>query len=599
MKANKIPAREELRREDTWALEDLYESDAAWKEAYDKAKEYIPAVSAFAGRLKTDAGSLLEYLKLEDAISGDLRRLHSYASMKYDQDTTNSVYQDLSNQCMRLWVELDSADAYSTPEIMEIDDTTLSDFYVQEPELIGYQRLLERLRRRKEHYLSAAEETILAAAGEMAQSPDTIGAIFRNADLHFPDVEDADGVRHPLTQGSATTLMESQDPQFRKKVFDTLYGTIRTYANTFAAILEAQVKQLQFFARMRKYNSALEAAVDENEVPAAVYRNLIQAVNANLTPLHRYMELRKRIMGVEKLHMYDIYTSIVPEATAEFPIEEAKKIVLEGLQPLGKEYCRVLKEGFDNRWIDVYENVGKCSGAYCNGAEPHPYVLLNHKDTLDSLFTLAHEMGHAMHSYLSNTTQPQCYKNYVIFVAEVASTCNEVLLMYHLLGKTTDPMQRAYLINHFLDQFRSTFYRQAQLAEFEMVINDQSAEGVSLTADTLNAIYFELNQRYYGEAMEPDSGIAVEWARIPHFFYNFYMYQYSTGFAAAVTLARTILEEGQPAVERYLKFLSSGCSQDPITLLREAGVDMMSAEPVEKALQLFDELIDEMESLMQ
>ena len=454
---NRIPAREEIRIEDTWALEDIFANDDLWKAAYDKAYEYVPVLEKMAGTLGNSGEALLAYMQLTDQVMAEIRSIRSYASMKYDQDIRSSYYQDLSNQCMRLMVDLNKADSFATPEIMEIEDAVLERFYQEVPALELYRTKLNRIRSQKEHTLTKAEEKILAAAGQLAQTPNTVGAILRNADWHFPDVEDAEGNKYPLTQEAAISLMQSPDQSFRKKVFDTFYGTISQYTNTCAAILEGQVKQLKFFADMRKYGSAMEASLAKTEVPTAVYRNLVKTVNENLEPLHRYMALRKKIMGVDELHMYDLYTTIVKDAATEYTIEDSKKIVLEGLQPLGAEYCRVLKEGFDNRWIDVYENVGKRAGAYCNGAEPHPYVLLNHKDNLDSMFTLAHEMGHAMHSYLSNHTQPQCYKNYVIFVAEVASTCNEVLLMYHMLGKTQDKKERAYLINHFLDQFRSTF----------------------------------------------------------------------------------------------------------------------------------------------
>ena len=384
----------------------------------------------------------------------------------------------------------------------------------------------------------------------------------------------------------------------RKNAFEGCYNTFHSFRNSIAAMLEGQVKQLIWHSRARKYGSTLEAALDGTEVPTAVYHNLIEAVHANLDKLHRYGALRKRLMGLDELHMYDLYTPIVADADLPITYEEAKEMVLEALAPLGEEYRKMLEEGFANRWIDVYENQGKRSGAYSSCGDPHPYVLLNHKDNLNSVFTLAHEMGHALHTYHSNLAQPYATADYVIFVAEVASTCNEVLLMQHLLNKTTDKRQRAYLINYFLEQFRTTLYRQTMFAEFELKINQLAEGGESLTADLLSQEYAKLNAAYYGDAVVQDSGIAMEWARIPHFYYNYYVFQYATGFSAAIAIAMNILKNGAPAVEAYRKFLSSGCSDTPVELLKIAGVDMSTPQPVNEALALFDALLSEMEQLL-
>ena len=431
----------------------------------------------------------------------------------------------------------------------------------------------------------------------MAQAPDTVFSAFSDADMTFPDAVDAQGEAHPLSQGTFVMLEESGDRQLRKDAYEKLYDGLGSFRNTIAAILNAQNKQLKFFADARKYDSALEASLDATNVPVPVYHNLIDAVHRNMDKMYRYVHLRKKLLGVEELHFYDVYTPLMADVDRKIPYEEAKQTVYEALAPLGEEYRAILKEGFDSRWIDVYQNQGKRSGAYSAGAAVHPYVLLNYTGTLDSQFTLAHEMGHALHSYLSNKTQNPVDAGYVIFVAEVASTCNEALLMEYLLKKTQDKKERAYLINHFLEQFKSTLYRQTMFAEFERNIGQMTAQGQTLTAEVLCAEYKRLNEEYFGPDMVVDDRIALEWARIPHFYYNYYVFQYATGYCAAIALSRRILREGEAAVKDYLNFLSGGCSRSPIELLKGAGVDMTSPEAVDQALALFGELLDEMEQL--
>lgn len=594
-----ILKRSEVPVEYTWNLGDMFESDEAWLKEFEAMKEYPAKIAEYQGKLGESAEKLLGFMKLSDEISVRISMLHGYANCKGDEDTGNSKYQDFRSKATAALVSVMSAMAFSTPEIMEIPDETMDKFYKDEPELETYRRSIYQIRRRKEHILSKEGETLLAAAGEMAEGPETIGSTFRNAELRFPSVTDKDGVEHQLTNGSFVPLLESDDVNFRKKVFETYYSRLGEYKNTIAATLDAQFKQLCFFAKARKYPNTLAASLDATEVPTEVYHNLIEAVHGNLDKMYHYVALRKKLMGLDELHMYDVYTPIVADAAEKITFEEAKENVLEALQVLGQDYVDILKEGFANRWIDVYENVGKRSGAYSSGSShPHPYVLLNHKDNLDSQFTLVHEMGHALHSYHSTKYQPTCTSDYVIFVAEVASTCNEVLLMRHLLAKTTDKRQRAYLINHFLDQFKGTVYRQTMFAEFELAMGEMAERGESLTADALCAKYHELNKLYFGPDMVSDDGIALEWARIPHFFYNYYVFQYATGFSAAVAIANRILELGEPAVKDYKKFLSGGSSTDPISLLKIAGVDMSSPEPVNSALKLFGELVDELEELM-
>lgn len=594
-----IPKRSEVPEEMTWNLKDMFESDQAWMAEYEAMKEFPAKIAAFQGTLARSAQDLLAWFRLQDEIELRLSVLMGYASCKGDEDTGNSFYQDVRGKAMNVYVSIASAAAFATPEIMAIADETLDRFYAQQPELETYRRSLYQIRRRKDHILSPAEERLLASAGEMANASENIAGVFRNADQIFPDVTDSQGNVHPLTDATFVPLLTSPDRELRRRAFETYYKQLGQYKNTIAATLDGQFKQLCFFSNARHYDSTIQASLDATEVPVPVYMNLIEAVHNNLDKMYRYVALRKKLLGVDELHMYDVYTPIVADADQAITYEQAKETVLEALQVLGEDYVDLLKEGFSNRWIDVYENVGKRSGAYSSGnSRPHPYVLLNHKDNLDCQFTLAHEMGHALHSYHSCKYQPVSTSDYVIFVAEVASTCNEVLLMRHLLKKTTDKKQRAYLINHFMDQFKGTVYRQTMFAEFELAMGKMAESGQALTADALCQKYYALNKLYFGPDMVSDDQIALEWARIPHFFYNYYVFQYATGFSAAVAIANRILKEGAPAVADYKKFLSGGCSTDPISLLKIAGVDMSSPEPVNSALALFGELVDEMEQLV-
>ena len=594
-----IPKRSEVPEEMTWNLKDMFESDQAWMAEYEAMKEFPAKIAAFQGTLARSAQDLLAWFRLQDEIELRLGVLMGYASCKGDEDTGNSFYQDVRGKAMNVYVSIASAAAFATPEIMAIADETLDRFYAQQPELETYRRSLYQIRRRKDHILSPAEERLLASAGEMANASENIAGVFRNADQIFPDVTDSQGNVHPLTDATFVPLLTSPDRELRRRAFETYYKQLGQYKNTIAATLDGQFKQLCFFSNARHYDSTIQASLDATEVPVPVYMNLIEAVHNNLDKMYRYVALRKKLLGVDELHMYDVYTPIVADADQAITYEQAKETVLEALQVLGDDYVDLLKEGFSNRWIDVYENVGKRSGAYSSGnSRPHPYVLLNHKDNLDCQFTLAHEMGHALHSYHSCKYQPVSTSDYVIFVAEVASTCNEVLLMRHLLKKTTDKKQRAYLINHFMDQFKGTVYRQTMFAEFELAMGKMAESGQALTADALCQKYHALNKLYFGPDMVSDDQIALEWARIPHFFYNYYVFQYATGFSAAVAIANRILKEGAPAVADYKKFLSGGCSTDPISLLKIAGVGMSSPEPVNSALALFGELVDEMEQLV-
>ena len=594
----RIRSREEIPEEDKWAIEDLYATDAAWEEDLKTVADDQEYLASFAGKL-ADPRQLYDYLHRSEELNTKADRLGNYCMRKADEDTRNATYQAMQGRFMSVFVALGAATSFDTPEIMSISDEDMDRFYREYPALERYRRYLTNLRRMKAHTLSAAEEKLLAAAGEMADAPDSIYGAFADADLTFPDAVDSKGEKHPLTQGTFVPLEESTDRILRKSAYANLYDSFAAFKNTAAAILNAQNKQLKFFAEARKYENAFERSLDRTNVPTSVYLNLIEAVHNNVDKMHRYVRLRKKLLGVDQLHFYDIYTPLVADADRKIPYGEAKQTIYDALHPLGEDYRAILKEGFENRWIDVYQNTGKRSGAYSAGAQVHPFVLMNYSGTLDSQFTLAHEMGHAIHSYLSNKHQNPVDADYVIFVAEVASTCNEALLMEHLLSQTTDKRERAYLINHFLDQFKGTIYRQTMFAEFELNIGRLVAEGQTLTADVLCAEYKRLNELYYGPDMAVDDRIAMEWARIPHFYYNYYVFQYATGYSAAIALSRRILAEGERAVKDYLNFLSGGCSRSPIDLLKGAGVDMTSPEPVNRALELFGRLLDEMEALME
>ena len=595
----RVPQRSEVPEEYHWNTADVFPSDEAWEAAFAEAQTMPRQLAAFAGHLGESAETLCRYITESIRIERAFERLYSYASLKYDEDTRVAKYQDMDGRIGTLGVQLSSATSFELPELMSIPEEKMEQFYRDEPRLEHFRRYFTIQREKKEHILSDTEERLLAAAGEVAGVPGDVFYKLSNADLKFSDALDSDGRAHPVSDGSYGLCMESGDRTLRQNAFRSMYAGYGSMKNTLAAALGGQMKQLKFYAEARRYPNTLSAALASTRVPEAVYHNLIDTVNRNLDKLHRYVALRKKLLGLDELHMYDIYVPMVRDVEMNIPFQQAKETVYEALAPMGEAYRAVLKRGFDERWIDVYENEGKRSGAYSSGSsEPHPFVLLNHKDNLDSMFTLAHEMGHAMHSYHSTHGQEDPYKNYVIFVAEVASTCNEALLMEHLLAHTTDKKERAYLLNHFLDQFRGTLYRQTQFAEFELRMNELTAQGQPLTAELLCKEYKALNEKYYGPDMISDEEIALEWARIPHFYYNYYVYQYATGYSAAIALSRRILREGESAVKDYMAFLSGGCSKDPIDLLKLAGVDMASPAPIQNALDLFDSLLDEMESLM-
>ncbi|NMA71825.1 MAG: oligoendopeptidase F [Firmicutes bacterium] len=595
-----VPDRASIPEEDRWRLEDIFPNDEAWEAAFHELEGLIDKLAAFRGTLGQSGEQLLAFLQLNDEVGQRAEALWGYAHMRLDEDTTHPESQGRQARALNLLVRLESAVAFATPEILAIPPEQLERFLQETPGLEGYRHALDEIQRRRPHTLSEAEERLLAMAGEVGQSPAQIFQMINEADIRFPTVRDEAGREVEITHARFLKLMESRDRRVRRETFQGLYATYQKQRNTLAATLAAQVQKNIFFARARRFGSALEAALFPSNIPVSVYTNLIETVRQGLPALHRYMALRKRALGLDEHHMYDIYTPIVPEVTVRIPWQEAQELAAAALAPLGEEYVRVLREGFRSRWIDVYENRGKRSGAYSTGVYGvHPYVLLNYQETLDDLFTLVHEMGHALHTYFSNRSQPYVYANYSIFVAEVASTLNEALLAHHLLERWDDRARRLYVLNHQLDTFRTTLFRQTMFAEFEQQIHQEAEAGRPLTAERLAELYGELNAAYHGPAVVNDEEIRLEWARIPHFYMNFYVYQYATGFSAAQALARRILEEGQPAVEAYLAFLSSGSSDYPLAVLQRAGVDMTSPEPVRQAIQAFHELVQELERLLE
>lgn len=583
-----------------WKLTDLYASDEQWEAQVAEIDRMSEAIAQYRGKLGESASTLTEFFQKQDTLLNKLSRVYVYANQSYHQDTADTHYQAYVAKAESVKVDVLSALSFADPEILSIPQETMEQFYKDAPELEQYRRAIEVITRRREHTLSVAEENILAAAGELAAGPENTFSMFNNADIKFPYITDVEGNRIQITHANFIRFLNDKDRSLRKQVFRGVYDTYAKWGNTVASVFVSNLKQENFFAKMRKYPSVRAMHLSEGNIPETVYDNLIETVHRHLPDMHRYMALRKKILGVEHLHMYDLYVPLVPDADQTIPYEEAKENVAKALAPMGKAYTDILREGYENGWIDVVANANKRSGAYSWGAYgTHPYVLLNQQDDLDSMFTLAHEMGHAIHTYYSDKTQPYRYSGYLIFVAEVASTCNECLLNHYLLEHETEAKNRNYILNHYLENFRTTLFRQTMFAEFEKIVHEKTALGESLTKDELNKIYHDLNVRYYGPDVVVDNEIDYEWMRIPHFYTAFYVYQYATGFSAAVAFSKKILEEGQPAVDRYVKeFLSGGCSKDPIDLLAAAGVDMSTPHPVEDALSVFAKYLDEFEKQM-
>jgi len=590
--------REEIDTQYKWKLEDIYSREQVWEEDFKQVKVLAEEIDKYKGSLAESSKNLLTILELLDEVQRKAEKVYVYAKMRRDEDNTSSYYQTLYDRAEGLTVQLGSVTSYVIPEIISIPNEKLTVFINENQGLNLYQHFFDELMRQKEHILSPQEERLLAMAADLSMAPRNVFSMLNNADIKFPVIFDEDGKEIELTKGRYGRLMESSDRRVRKDAFEGLYGTYNKLINTLASTLGSSVKKDIFYARSRKYSSALEASLDQDNVPVEVYDRLIETVHNNLDCMYRYMKIRKKMLGLDELHMYDIYTPLVKEFRMNIPYERARDLVINGLKPLGEDYISKLKEGMDAGWIDVYENEGKTSGAYSWGCyDTHPYVLMNYDNKLDDVFTLAHEMGHSMHTYYSNKSQPYIYSQYSIFVAEVASTVNESLLIDYLIKNCSDKQEKAYLINHYLEQFRGTVYRQTMFAEFERIIHEKVEQGEALTPDVLSSIYRELNRLYYGPDVITDSEIDIEWARIPHFYSAFYVYKYATGFSAATAIKQKILNEGEKAVHNYLEFLKSGGSDYPLNVLKKAGVDLTSPQPVEEALKYFGQLVEELESM--
>ena len=582
-----------------WNLDSLYKSEDIWEQDFNKSKEITKKLMEFKGKIAESADNLFEVLKLSDEIGRIIENLYTYAKMSLDEDTKVSKYQALSDRAESLSVDIGAKTSFIMPEIMDMGSEKVHEYIEHKDELKLYTQALNELLRQEAHTLSEKEETIIAQMGELSSSPENIFSMLNNADIVFPKINNEDGEEIEITHGNFIPLMESRNRDVRRDAFKALYSTYSSYRNTFAMALNSEVKKNIFYSKVRKYDSALESALDANNISTDVYENLIDVVNENLPLMHKYIDIRKKVLNLDELHMYDLYTPMIDEVDMKVDYEQAKAIMLEGLKPLGEDYLDIVKNGLDSNWIDVYENKGKQSGAYSWGTyDSNPYILLNYHETLDNVFTLSHEMGHSMHSYYTHNNQPYVYGNYSIFLAEIASTTNESLLMDSLLKNATKKQDKLYLLNHYLEQFRGTIFRQTMFAEFERDIHKEVESGGTLTADRLSEMYRDLNQKYYGKSIIIDEEVDIEWARIPHFYYNFYVFQYATGFSAAVDFSRRILNKDDDTLEKYKTYLKSGSSDYPLEILKNAGIDMTTKEPVENSLKLFKELLEEMESLI-
>lgn len=594
-----IPKREEVPKELTWELETIFASDELWEEEFGKLSTDIPKIKEFQNKLGESADTLYQLFKTQDELSERLGKLYAYSHMRYDEDTTNTFYQAMNQKAESILTIASSNMSYIVPEILKIDEATLTAFLEEKAELQRYKKTLEEIVRQKEHILSEKEEILLSEASEALSTPSQTFGMLNNADLTFPFIKDEKGEEVELTHGRYIRFLESKDRSVRKAAFKAMYETFGQFKNTFASTLNGNVKKDNFYAKVRNYQSARHSALDTNNIPETVYDNLVDAINEKLPLLHRYTDLRKKILQVDDLHMYDLYTPLVEGVDMKVTYEDAKDYVLKSLAPLGEEYTNIVAEGFESRWIDVVENKGKRSGAYSSGAYgTNPFILLNWQNKVNDMYTLTHELGHSLHSYYTRKHQPYRYGNYSIFVAEVASTCNEALLSEYLLNHLEDEKERLYILNHFLEGLRTTVFRQTMFAEFEHEIHVRSQNGEPLTADSFTEMYYDLNKKYFGNNITIDEEIGLEWARIPHFYYNYYVYQYATGYSAATSLANQILTEKDAAVNRYKEFLKAGSSDFPIEVLKKAGVDMTSKQPVLDALHVFEEKLSQFETLL-
>ncbi len=600
MAANKaLPKREDIDSKFKWKLEDIYSDVSLWEQDFKKVKELAEQIKGLQGKLGESAENLLECFKKSDELMSLNEKVYVYARMKRDENNGDSTYQALTERASSLATEVYAAISYIVPEMLSIPEEKLLGYVNSNKELSVYAFMIKENLRQKEHVLSEKEEQLLAMASEISDTAGDVFTMFNNADIKFPYIKNEEGEEVEVTKGRYIAFLESKDRRVRKDAFEAVYSSYKKMKNTLAAALTGNVKKNRFYSQVRKYPSALEASLDNDNISVDVYTNLIETVNKNIPLLDRYLKLRKKVLKLDELHMYDLYVPMVEEFDKEIPYDEAKALVAEALKPLGEEYVSYLQKGMNSSWIDVYENEGKTSGAYAWGSyKTHPYVLLNYQEKINDVFTLAHEMGHALHSYYTNMTQPYVYSEYKIFVAEVASTVNESLLMRYLLPRASSKQEKAYLLNHYLEEFRGTVFRQVMFAEFEKMIHEKVEQGEALNAQELSDMYYGLNKKYFGEAVTVDEDIAMEWSRIPHFYSSFYVYKYATGFSAATAIAEKILTEGKPAVDKYLEFLKSGGSNYPLELLKIAGVDLSTPQPVQDALNVFEKTLNELEELL-
>ena len=596
-KFQKSLERDEIQNQYKWSIEKIYENEELWEIDFNNAKKLIEEFTSLQGKL-IDGRSLLDSLELYEKLNLKLVRIYTYANMKRDEDNRNSKYQALADRGQGLMVEMESATSFYVPELLELSEDDLEVFYREEKALDKFKHFLSDIFRQKEHVRSVNEEQILAQMGEVAQSAKNIFGMLNNADIKFPEIENEKNEKIEITKGNFVQLMENPDRRVRRDAFKGLYSVYHQFRNTFATALISNIKKNVFYSKVKKYESPRSAALFNTNIPIDVYDTLIETIHRHLPLMHRYVSLRKKLLGLDELHIYDLYTPVVQDVHLNYSYEEAQELLIKGLKPLGDEYLGIMQEGFENGWVDVYENKGKTGGAYSWGTyETYPFILLNYKGTVDHVFTLAHEMGHSLHSYFTAKNQPFIYANYKIFVAEVASTVNEAILMDYMIKNTHDPKVKMYFVNQYLEQFRGTVFRQTMFAEFEKITHELVEKGEALTADQLSSIYHDLNVKYYGGDITVDDEVSMEWARIPHFYNSFYVYQYATGYSAAIALSKQILQEGETALQRYIGFLKSGDSDYSINVLKRAGVDMTSDKPIVDAMEVFEKLIDELEKI--
>ncbi|UBX37797.1 oligoendopeptidase F [Enterococcus lactis] len=599
MEVKQLPKREELPENLTWDLTKIFSSDQEFDEKYLELSEKLKKSEKYKGTLDQGASQFLDAIEFVLSVYRQTEIIYVYAHLKNDQDTGNTEYQALYARASSLFSKVSEAVSWFEPEILQLSDERIWQYFKEEPKLEVYRHYIQQIVDNRAHVLSADQESLLAGAGEIFEASSDTFAVLNNADLVFLTIEGENGEKVQLSHGVYGQLLESTDRSVREAAFKGLYSVYEQFRNTFASTLSTHIKGHNFKAKVRNYSSAREASLSNNHIPESVYDTLVAVVNKHLPLLHRYMELRKRLLEVEKLHMYDLYTPVLGEAPITFTYEEAKEKALEALKPMGEEYMTIVEKAFSERWIDVVENKGKRSGAYSSGSyDTNPYILLNWHDTLDQLFTLVHEMGHSVHSYFTRSNQPYVYGDYSIFLAEIASTTNENILTEYLLETEKDPRVRAYVLNHYLDGFKGTVFRQTQFAEFEHFMHTEDEKGVPLTSEYLSDSYGKLNAKYYGPAVEEDPEIKFEWSRIPHFYYNYYVFQYSTGFSAASALAKRILSQEPDALENYLAYLKAGNSDYPVEVMKKAGVDMTQAAYIEDAMSMFEQRLNELEELI-